>query len=207
MWNSAVSKLVPNASSRQSSRHPLRPHPPGPHPLGLVEFPSVQEASPPPAACCSPWSAERANRDQPSHTQRSARRRFYRIALDEQTAERAQQKKQLDEENRQVDRETAKSLATATHVWGAESANVAREREVFHDQVAAMQQRKHEDKTRQLAEAQAETERIHAEHGRLIDVWRFKAERKQNASAHLAASLEAAIARRQNEERERRESE
>merc|ERR1712083_670361 len=84
---------------------------------------------------------------------------------------------------------------------------VAREREVFDDQVAAMQHRRREDKARYVAETRAEAERIQAEQGRLIDMWRVKKEREHAKTVQFAASLETSIARRQREESEKRESE
>merc|ERR1711881_282218 len=117
------------------------------------------------------------------------------------------QKKVIDEENRRVDCETALSLATSTHVWGAEPTNVAREREVFDNQVTAMELRKREDKARYAAETRAEQELIRVEQGRLVDMWRLKKEREHAKTVQFAASLETAIERRQREESDKRESE
>jgi hypothetical protein len=151
-----------------------------------------------------PWGPERANRDEPDWEKNSQKQQCYHRQLDEQIALKAELSRLRKAELEELERKSAATLSTGTHVWGTEAYDVQGQREVFQELKVQVEERRQQRHALREAERAEYTSKI-ARSEKLLSVhWEEKRRQRQQEQSEFAASLRAAMEdKRKREEQER----
>jgi len=152
----------------------------------------------------SPWGPERANRDEPDWEKNSQKQQCYHRQLDEQIALKAELSRLRQAELEELEKKSATTLCTGTHVWGTEAYDVQGQREIFQELKVQVEERRQQRQALREAERAEYTGKIARSEKALSIHWEEKRRQRQQEQSEFAASLRAAMEdKRQREEQER----
>jgi len=164
----------------------------------------VEQGSPRGFLVTPPWSPERANMDRPPYKTIQQRKQDYKIMLDNQTAERADQLRQRTEEEMRLDKTTPNSWESKYHTWGSEAFDAAGCRAVAQELRATVIYNQRQEQMLKENERQ-ESARWAEESGRAM-AWQCHIKRqqaKQVQRRQAAVWTAAVLDRKRREEAER----
>lgn len=151
-----------------------------------------------------PWGPERANRDQPDWEKNSQRQQCYHRQLDEQVALKAELSRLRKAELEELERKSAATLSTGTHVWGTEAYDAQGQREISQELKAQVEERRRQRQALREAERTEHTSKIDRSEKQLSRHQEEQRRQRQQTQGEFAASLRAAMEdKRQREEQER----